>query len=329
MERAVAILPEDDLSVARAFYVDGLGFRVAWEATEDGRTGLMGIERGTMVMTLDAPMSGHGRDACVSLVVEDADACYEEWRHKVPIQSPPRDEAWGARTFGLSDPSGNTIFVIGPLTPADAGATPRPAARPRDLQDEFGTIDIYLFDQLLRGRITREMRILDAGCGSGRNLVYLLRNGYDVSATDQDRRAVAEVTRLATTIAPQLPASQFRVEPVESCSFPDASFDVVLSSAVLHFARDDEQFEAMIGEMWRVLKPGGLLFCRLASDIGLEAAVSVGGGRYRLPDGSERYLVSAQQLTELTRRLGGTLVDPLKTTVVQDQRSMTTWVVRK
>ena len=97
----------------------------------------------------------------------------------------------------------------------------------------------------------------------------------------------------------------------------------------LEFARDDRQFDAMLSAMWRVLKPGGLLFCRLASSIGLEGARPLGDNRYRLPDGSERYLVSAERLIARTRALGGRLLDPLKTTVVQDQRSMTTWVVGK
>ena len=114
MERAVPVLPADDLRATKTFYVDGLGFRVTWEATEDGKTGLMGLERGGICLTIDAPMSGHGRDACVSLHVDNADAYYEEWRPKVEITQPPRNEYWGARTFGLSDPSGNTIFVIGP-----------------------------------------------------------------------------------------------------------------------------------------------------------------------------------------------------------------------
>jgi SAM-dependent methyltransferase len=206
----------------------------------------------------------------------------------------------------------------------------RPVADPSSaLQDLFGAIDIYLFDQLLRGRIFRGMRVLDAGCGGGRNLVYLLREGFDVSATDRDAGAMAEVRQMAAALAPHLPLSQFRVEPVEACSFPEASFDAVLSSAVLHFARDNEQFDAMVGAMWRVLKPGGLLFCRLASSIGLEGARSLGQNRYLLPDGSERYLVSADRLLEMTNRLGASLLDPLKTTVVHDQRSMTTWVVRK
>ena len=113
-------------------------------------------------------------------------------------------------------------------------------------------------------------------------------------------------------------------------SFPDAFADAVLSSAVLHFARDDRHFEAMVTDMWRVLRPGGLLFCRLASAIGMETRVrQTAGRRFLLPDGSERYLVDEALLVELTRRLGGTFLDPLKTTIVQNQRCMTTWVVRK
>jgi SAM-dependent methyltransferase len=199
-----------------------------------------------------------------------------------------------------------------------------------DLRSQFGDIDIYLFDQLLRGRITTAMRVLDAGCGGGRNLVYLLRAGCDVSATDADAAAVAEVTRIAAALAPQLPAGNFRVEPVERMTFDDSAFDVVISSAVLHFARDDRHFDSMVREMWRVLKPGGLLFARLASNIGIEARVKpLEGRRHLLPDGSQRYLVDERMLVDLTGDLGGSLIDPIKTTVVQDQRSMTTWVVRK
>ena len=115
MERAVPILPADDLSAAKAFY-QKLGFAVTFEEVRDdaGKTGIMGIERGTILLTIDAPMSGHGRDACVSLHVDDADAYYREWSSKVAIPKPPRDEYWNARTFGFQDPSNNTIFVIGP-----------------------------------------------------------------------------------------------------------------------------------------------------------------------------------------------------------------------
>ena len=198
------------------------------------------------------------------------------------------------------------------------------------LQEQFGQIDIYLFDQLLKGRIQPGMRVLDAGCGTGRNLVYLLREGYEVYAADADAQSVASVRSLARTLAPALPALNFRVEPVEQMSFPDACADVVISNTVLHLAADDRQFEAMLQGSWRVLKPGGLFFCRVASLIGMESQfVQVDGRRYRSPDGAERYLVDATLLASLTQRLGGALADPLKTTVVQNQRSMTTWVVRK
>jgi tellurite methyltransferase len=199
-----------------------------------------------------------------------------------------------------------------------------------DLDVQFGQIDIYLFDQLLRGRLQPGMRVLDAGCGSGRNLVYLLRSGYEVFGADSDVDAIEAVRVLAATLAPQLPGANFRAEAVEEMSFPDAFADAVLSSAVLHFARDDRHFEAMVADMWRVLRPGGLMFCRLASAIGMETRVrQTIGRRFLLPDGSERYLVDEALLVELTRRLGGTLLDPLKTTIVQNQRCMTTWVVRK
>lgn len=115
MERAVPSLPGDDLSVAKDFYVDKLGFAVQWEATADGKTGIMGLERGTIELTIDCPMTGHGRNACASLRVNNADAYYEEWRQKVEMKRPPQNEPWGARTFDLSDPFGNTIFVIGPI----------------------------------------------------------------------------------------------------------------------------------------------------------------------------------------------------------------------
>ncbi|HLX45310.1 MAG TPA: class I SAM-dependent methyltransferase [Bryobacteraceae bacterium] len=198
------------------------------------------------------------------------------------------------------------------------------------LQEQFGQIDIYLFDQLLKGRIASGMRILDAGCGSGRNLVYLLRAGYEVYAVDADPQAVDSVRSLARVLAPALPGSNFRVEDVEHMSFDDAFADVVISNTVLHFARDDAHFESMLLECWRVLKPGGLFFCRLGSSIGMENQIEhIRGRRYKSPDGSERYLVDEALLESFAKQLGGDLEDPLKTTIVQNQRSMTTWVLRK
>ena len=199
-----------------------------------------------------------------------------------------------------------------------------------NLQEQFGQIDIYLFDQLLKGRITPGMRVFDAGCGSGRNLIYFLREGYEVFAVDSDPSAIHYTRQLAAPLAPSLPASNFRVEEIEATTFPDAFADVVLSSAVLHFAQSDDHFEAMLRGTWRVLKPGGFLFCRLASSIGMEHQIQqIAGRRFRLPDGSERYLVDEPLLLRFTTELRGQLADPLKTTIVQNQRCMTTWIVRK
>jgi SAM-dependent methyltransferase len=199
-----------------------------------------------------------------------------------------------------------------------------------DLRREFGDIDIYLFDQLQRGRILNGMTILDAGCGRGRNLVYLMRRGFDVYGTDQSDAAVVATRTLALDLAPALAADHFRVEPVERMSFSDSMFDVVISSAVMHFARDEEHWLAMLAEMWRVLKPGGLFFARLATTIGHESRVRQSvGRRYVMPDGDERFLVDEDFIMKATRDAGGRLLDPLKTTVVQNARSMMTWVMRK
>jgi tellurite methyltransferase len=201
------------------------------------------------------------------------------------------------------------------------------------LQEQFGNIDIYLFDQLLRGRIRPGMRVFDAGCGGGRNLVYLLREGYEVCGNDADASAIAHVRELCASAATGRSGERphdFRVEPIEQTSFPDDHADVVLASAVLHFARDAAHFEAMVRQLWRVLKREGLFFARLASTIGIADDVRpLGDGRFRLPDGSDRFLVDAAMLEDWTARLGGELLDPLKTTVVHAQRSMTTWVARR
>jgi tellurite methyltransferase len=200
-----------------------------------------------------------------------------------------------------------------------------------EVADEFGDIDIYVFDQLQRGRITCDMRVLDAGCGYGRNLQYMLKHGYDVWGTDASEAAIDATRALAARFTPSLsPTERFRVEPVERMSFGDAEFDVVLSSAVMHFARDEAQWNAMLREMWRVLAPGGMFFARLATTIGHESRVkALGNRRFIMPDGDERFLVDEPFVMAATRDIGGALLDPLKTSVVQDRRSMMTWVVRR
>ena len=200
------------------------------------------------------------------------------------------------------------------------------------IQEQFGQIDIYLFDQILRGNIAPGMRVVDAGCGRGRNLLYLLREGYEVFGVDTDAAGVASLRQTVEEVAPGLPSGNFQVAAIEAMPFPDAFADVVVCHSVLHFARDEAHFDAMVRGLWRVLRPGGMLFCRLGSVIGAGNGIvfeALGRRRFRMSHGAEWLLVDEAMLMGLTRTLGGELIDPLKTTVVQGQRCMTTWVVRK
>lgn len=198
-----------------------------------------------------------------------------------------------------------------------------------ELQARFGAIDIYLFDQLLKGRITPDDRILDAGCGSGRNAHYLLAEKFHVWGVDHNPRAVGAFAELAAELDHPVSAERAQVSELDRLPFPDHTFDVVICSAVLHFATGHAHFQAMVAELWRVLRPGGLFFARLASSEGIRDQIrDLGDGRAILPDGSERYLTTERELMTITARHGA-LLDPLKTTIVHGQRAMTTWVGRK
>jgi SAM-dependent methyltransferase len=196
------------------------------------------------------------------------------------------------------------------------------------VQEQFGQIDIYVFDQILRGNIAAPMRVVDAGCGYGRNLVHLLRAGCEVFALDADPDGVDHVRRLSESLETGLPATNFKVGRIEQLPFPEGFADVVLCNSVLHFAHDDAQFRAMLSELWRVVAPGGMLFCRLGSRIGMDFE-PVTGNVFVVGDGSHWFLVDEDMLLGLTDELNAVLVDPLKTTIVQDYRCMTTWVLRK
>jgi len=198
-----------------------------------------------------------------------------------------------------------------------------------DLLQQFGAIDIYIFDQLLKGAFDERRRILDAGSGSGRNLPYFLHAGFDVYAADNDPASVAAVRALFARLAPSLPPERVQRAALDALPWDDASMDAVICSAVLHFADDHDHFGRIVMELWRVLAPGGLFFARLASSIGLEHRLPASSGRMRLPDGSTRFVVDEAMLASWTTRLGGRASDPLKTTVVQGQRCMTTWVIEK
>jgi tellurite methyltransferase len=199
-----------------------------------------------------------------------------------------------------------------------------------NLQQLYGNIDIYLFDQLLKGTYDNCDTVLDAGCGGGRNLIYFLRNGYNVYGIDPNAEAIKAVKALSAQLAPANPAENFAVALAENMPFDDGTFHLVICSAVLHFSKNETHFDAMLRSMWQVLKPGGYFFARLASDIGIQSLVKpLGDSRYLLPDGSERFLVSEDTLLSYTQELNAKLHEPLKTTNVQNLRCMTTWCLQK
>lgn len=223
--------------------------------------------------------------------------------------------------------------VTKPLELVAEGETPkrRLADRnPNSIFDELGGMDVYLIDQFMKGNIRREMRILDAGAGGGRNIVWMLRNGFDVCACEMNADRAEHLKTLFTVNAPELPTKNVRHERVEDLSFESGSFDVVISNAVLHFAEDEANWDAMVDRMWAMLAPGGLLFVRLATTIGVEDYIRRElRGWYSLPDGSRRFLVDQRKLEHKRVLLGAELAEAIKSTNVQNLRTMTTWVLRK
>ncbi len=204
----------------------------------------------------------------------------------------------------------------------------------RELIELVGKTDIYLLDLILSGKIPAECSVLDAGCGGGRNLHYFLRRGQEVFAVDRSQEAVARAMNLALKLGVPADDVHFRTAEIANLDFLDDSFGLVVCNAVLHFARDEDEFESMVEEMWRVLAREGILFCRLTSNIGIENLVTPLGAERsrrwcRLPDGSERFLVDLDYLLELTKKLDASLLGPIKTVNVQNQRCMTNWVLKK
>ncbi len=198
------------------------------------------------------------------------------------------------------------------------------------LKELLGDIDIYLFDQLLKGRFDKCRRVVDIGCGGGRNLHYFLKNGFEVYGIDRSEHAIADVKALCRQLAPDHSTENFVAGNIEGIPFEKESFDLAICSAVLHFADDKVHFESLLHACWNMVKPGGYFFTRLASDIGIEELViDLDNGKHMLPDGSERYLVNHQRLLDYTHHLGAELFEPIKTTNVHNMRAMTTWCLQK
>lgn len=198
------------------------------------------------------------------------------------------------------------------------------------LNKALGNIDLYLLDQLLKGRFNPSMKVLDAGCGEGRNLAYFIQNGYEVHGIDTNPAAIQMLRFVATSLSPTIDKNNFQVGSVEELPYESAYFDLVICSAVLHFAQNHDHFNAMFGALCRVAKPGAYLFIRTASSIGMEGKVEeIANGVFSLPDGSQRYLIHNDQIQTLPAQFGLEYIEPFKTVIVDGQRCMSTIICRK
>ena len=195
---------------------------------------------------------------------------------------------------------------------------------------EFGNIDIYIFDQLLKGNFKKEHKIIDIGCGNGRNLHYFLKNKFNVYGIDQNQAVIDDLRLIAQQFHPDLPQTNFQVGEISQMKFEQKSFDWVICNAVLHFAYNRVHFEKMLVEIWKLLKSGGRMIARLASNIGIEDSVEkLEDDRHRLSNGTELFLVNEKLLLDYSEKLNGRLFEHIKTTNVQSMRCMTTWCLEK
>ena len=195
--------------------------------------------------------------------------------------------------------------------------------QPDSLKNLLQNIDIYLLDQILKGRITPSMHILDVGCGSGRNSKYLLNQGFNLIGIDVSSE---KIINLQHTFG----SDPFQVGTIENLNFSDKSFQYIICNAVLHFADNTEVFYKMFSELFRVLDSNGTLFIRMTSNIGIENSVSeIEKGVYKIPDGSKRFLLTKKLLQKLEKDFHFTYVEPIKTVNVNDLRCMTTLILKK
>ncbi|MDG1476045.1 MAG: methyltransferase domain-containing protein [Vicingaceae bacterium] len=197
------------------------------------------------------------------------------------------------------------------------------------IKKQLQNTDIYLIDQILKGRFKNTKLVLDAGCGTGRNLSYFLQNGLHVYGLDSDEKKIEQTKQNALKINPSTPLSNFKVATAEQIPFTE-NFDLIICNAVLHFSKNKEQFDEILFSLWSKLNDNGILFIRLASNIGIEKLVKpLSNGNFQLPDNTKRYLVSESDLLNYTKNLNAELIEPIKTTNVQSLRCMTTWILRK
>ena len=194
-----------------------------------------------------------------------------------------------------------------------------------NLRHQIENIDIYLLDQILKGRYLKDELILDAGCGTGRNLKWFYNNSYTLFGVDTNNEYIEYVKSCYNALE-----ANFIIGKLESLIYESESFHHIICNAVLHFAKSETHFFEMFTELVRVLKPKGTLFIRMTSNFGIEDKIEeIANGVYNLPDESERFLLTTPILEAITSRYKLECIEPVKTLNVQDLRCMTTLMFRK
>ena len=195
-----------------------------------------------------------------------------------------------------------------------------------EINQTIGNIDLYLLDQILKGCITPDMKILDAGSGEGRNLHYFIKNDYQhVYGIDPNPTAI----QMLQIIGKRIPKEHFVCSSIEEMPFITPMFDYIICNAVLHFAQGEAHFNELFTQLVKVLKPKGQLFIRMTSNQSMSNAIPLGDGLFKLPDGSKRYLLDIASISTLLDKHNIKLIEPVKSLYVHEQRTMTTLVLQK
>lgn len=193
----------------------------------------------------------------------------------------------------------------------------------------LGNIDLFLLDQILKGRYQPGMRLLDAGCGEGRNLAYFVRNGYDLWGVDTSPVALRLLRMQGRSWHPAFDPEKFIESDVTELPFPPTSFDAVLCLSVLHFASDEAHFFRMTDELLRVLKPTGSLLIRTNASVENNPLGWRATDDRSDSDQGDRLLLTPTLLNQFIERYPLSWLEPMRTEQVAGERAMVTLVLQK
>lgn len=190
--------------------------------------------------------------------------------------------------------------------------------------DEIRDVDLYLLDQVLKGRIPEKSSILDAGCGSGRNFRFFAELGYNITGIDPNVNFIENLKLKFPNYKQKLTMAS--IEGFES----ETKFDFIICNAVLHFAKDHSHFEKMMNALVKLMASGGMLFIRMTTNLGINTSnFEEKNGVFALPDGTFRYLLTEEKIAQITKDYDLKFVDPIKSVLVDNIRSMGVLVLQK